>query len=271
MEDLQINIDDLLPCFVRIQEEPCIFIQVPEEYAASWAECLSLPVRQCYVTDEILDANALRTGFSKEDLIKAKLPDRGATMAGDFGEILTYLYHAVNEHPAITIGPKKWRLKQDRTKAAPGTDVIHFVLPSWPESSTEDKVICSEVKTKSTSAPSTPIQSAIKDCKKDQISRFAKTLIWLRERALSEDLGSTTIDHLNRFINGTDHPPAKKQFNAVAVICSSLVNAELVNVPITAAKDHKLIVISVPGLKKLYEDVFDAAESSFEAHGGGMP
>lgn len=271
MEDLQINLTDLLPCFVHIQEEPYVFIQVPEECADSWVEDLGLPVRQCFVADEILETNAHRTGASKVDLVKAKLPDRGATMAGDFGEILTYLYHAVDVHPASTIGPKKWRLKQDRTKAAPGSDVIHFVLPEWPDSSIEDKVICSEVKTKSTTAPSTPISSAIKDCKKDQVSRLAKTLIWLKERALYDDLGSTTIAHLDRFIQTTDHPPAQKHFHAVAVVCSSLVSDELGSAPTEAPEGYKLVVISVPNLKELYESVFDAAIASAEDLNGGVP
>jgi hypothetical protein len=270
MEDLHVNIDDLLPCFVHIQEEPYIFIQVPEECAAAWVSNLGLPVRDCYVANDVLDANVLRTGLPREDLVKAKLPDRGATMAGDFGEILTYLYHAVHEHPVVTIGPKKWRLKHDRTKPAPGSDVIHFVLPVWPASSTEDKIICSEVKTKSTTAPSTPIPSAIEDCKKDQVSRLAKTLVWLKEQALFDDLGSTTIAHLDRFIQSTDHPPAQKHFHAVAVVCSSLIGDELGSAPTDAPEGYKLVVISVPNLKKLYESVFDAAIASAESGDGDI-
>ena len=75
-------------------------------------------------------------------------------MAGDFGEILVMLYHAALEQPTEILGPKKWRLKQDRTKPAPYSDVVHFVVPSWPQSSDQDRILCSEVKTKSTAGNS---------------------------------------------------------------------------------------------------------------------
>lgn len=270
MKDLEINIDDLLSCFVNEQEDPYVFISVTEECVASWSETLGLPVRRCYVTDDVLQEHHQRTGFSKTDLLAAKLPDRGAIMAGDFGEILVYLYHAVCEHPTAIIGPKKWRLKQDRTKAAPGSDVVHFVVPSWPNASEEDRVLCSEVKTKSTPGGSTPITSAIEDCKKDRVSRLAKTLVWLKERALNEDLGTTTISHLERFIKATDNPPAQKHYYAVAVVGSSLVEAELLDAPKEASEDFKVVVISVPLLKELYENVFDAAIGSAGSNDGDM-
>ena len=77
-------------------------------------------------------------------------------MAGDFGEILVFLYHAAEEHPMAVIGPKKWRLKQDRTKPTPYLDVVHFVVPTWPDSSEHDCLVCSEVKTKSTAGSRLP-------------------------------------------------------------------------------------------------------------------
>ncbi|MBM4291364.1 MAG: DUF1837 domain-containing protein, partial [Deltaproteobacteria bacterium] len=99
----------------------------------------------------------------------------GATMAGDFGEILVYLYQSVRELPVEALGVKKWRLKQDRTKPAPHSDVVHFVLPSWPMPSDKDVLLCSEVKTKSTDGDSTPIQSAIADSEKDRKSLFRRS------------------------------------------------------------------------------------------------
>lgn len=189
-------------------------------------------------------------------------------MAGDFGEILTYLQHAAHHHPAAVIGPKKWRLKQDRTKPAPFSDVIHFVLPSWPQPTEDDLLLCSEVKTKATNGDSTPIAAAIADCEKDRISRLAKTLVWLRERALGEDLGSTTIEHLDRFINATDYPRAQKHFRAVAVVCSCLVDEELLNAPTEAPTDYGVVLISVPDLKSVYEAVFSAAHATVNETGG---
>jgi hypothetical protein len=180
-------------------------------------------------------------------------------MAGDFGEIVVYLYQGAREHPNVAYGATKWRLKQDRRKPAPHSDVVHFVLPSWPNPSEDDLVLCSEVKTKSTNASSTPITSAIEDSKKDRASRLARTLVWLRERALTEDLGDVELAHLERFINATEHPPAKWRFRAVAVISEELLDAELTSVPTQIHSDCTLVVISVPNLHEIYGLVFTAA------------
>ena len=67
-------------------------------------------------------------------------------MSGDFGEVLGYFYKAIREPPAAAIGPRKWRLKQDRTKLAPKSDVVHFVMPNRPHTSVEEAILCAEVK-----------------------------------------------------------------------------------------------------------------------------
>lgn len=262
MIDLGLAVNSLLPWFTHEQDSPYFLIRVTDEHSASWPDVLAEAVRRAYITDTVMEEQSQRTGRSKSEIVATKLPSRGATMAGDFGEILVFLYHASQEHPIAIIGPKKWQLKQDRTKPAPYSDVVHFVVPSWPTATEQDRILCSEVKTKSTDGESTPITSAIEDCKKDRVSRLAKTLVWLRERALGQDMGSTTLAHLERFINATEHPPAQKQFRAVAVVCSSLVEEELSAAPTAAPTDHSVVVVAVPNLKGLYESVFDAALAS---------
>ena len=269
MQDLGIHTTIIAPWFSDERQSPYVLVRVSDEHAAAWADVLGVPVRRCYIDDALLDQRAQTTGRPKSDLVAAKLPDRGSTMAGDFGEILVFLYHAAAEPGVVLIGPKKWRLKQDRTKPAPYSDVVHFVLPHWPEASTDDRILCSEVKTKSTQADSTPISSAIADCEKDRTSRLAKTLVWLKERALHEDLGTTTIAHLERFTKATDYPEAQKQFRAVAVVCAGLVDSELADAPDEQAADHTVVVIAVPNLKQRYEEVFDAVHATVAEPGGG--
>lgn len=259
-DDLDFDFTSAAPWFPHSREEPYVCVRVSDEHAKSWADALGLTVRRCYVSDSIVNAKAKEHGVDKTDIIAARLPDAGATMAGDFGEILVYLYHSTKDPAAF--GPKKWRLKQDRTKPAPHSDVLHFVLPTWPKASDKDVLLCSEVKTKSTNGASTPIQSAIDDSAKDRTSRLARTLLWLRERALVESLGDVEIAHLDRFINATDHPEAKKQFRAVAVICKSLVDHELKNAPKRAAPEYTVVVIAVPDLKETYLAVFEAAKKA---------
>ena len=269
MRDLGIDAATIAPWFAVEYQSPYVLVRVPDVHAAAWADVLGMPVRLCYIDDSLLGERAAATGRPKSELVAAKLPDRGSTMAGDFGEILVFLYHAAVEPGIELVGPKKWRLKQDRTKPAPYSDVVHFVLPHWPQSSTDDRILCSEVKTKSTAGDSSPISSAVADCEKDRTSRLAKTLVWLKERALYEDLGTTTLAHLERFTKATDHPEAQKQFRAVAVVCASLVDRELADAPYEQPTDHTVVVIAVPNLKQRYEDVFDAVHATIAAPGSG--
>ncbi|MBK1841659.1 DUF1837 domain-containing protein [Azospirillum sp. YIM B02556] len=262
VDDLDFDFAQAALWFQFDQSASYQLVQVSDEHAKLLADNLGLAVRRCYVNDSTINERAKALDVDKTEIIAARLPDAGATMAGDFGEILVYFYHSAKELPRTAFGPKKWRLKQDRTKPAPHSDVIHFVLPMWPESSADDVLLCSEVKVKSTDAPSTPIKNAIEDCEKDRTSRLARTLVWLRERALLEPIGDVKIAHLDRFIKASEHPPASKRFHAVAVICKSLIDEELKSAPTTASPEYTLIVIVVPDLKDVYHAVFDAAQKA---------
>lgn len=261
LADLGLDVTQIQAWFPHTQHESYVLVCVKDQYVQEWPNILGAPVRRCYITDDLLEARAAKLAVSKAKILASVLPDPGAVMAGDFGEILVYLYHITNIDPQAAIGPKKWRLKQDRTKPTPHSDVIHFVLPRWPKPSKKDLLICSEVKTKSTNGHSSPIKAAIKDVSKDPMSRLSRTLVWLRDRAYIEDHGDMTIEHINRFINATDHPPAKKKFYAVAVICSNIITNELCDAPIEKPIDYNVVVISVPELYKIYNAVFKSART----------
>ena len=258
-DELGFEFADAAHWFREERSTPYVLVRVDEEHARSWAELLGVPVRRCYVSDDVVRDMATASGASMDALIGARLPDPGSTMAGDFGEILVYFYQAAVALPDNAIGALKWRLKQDRTKPAPHSDVVQFIVPSWPIPSDQDTILCSEVKTKSTNGDSTPIKSAIEDSSKDRTSRLARTLVWLRERALYERVGDASIEHIDRFINATDYPPSHKHFRAVAVICSSIVENELADAPPETSPDYTLVVIVVPNLPATYAAVFDAA------------
>ena len=265
MNDLGLNLQQVRDWFPHQSDTPYVLVRVSDEHAQDWVDALGIAVRRCYVTDSLLSQSSTEHDASQYDVIAAKLPDAGSTMAGDFGEILVYLYQGTREHPSVPIGATKWRLKHDRTKPAPYSDVVHFVLPFWPTPSAEDVILCAEVKTKSTDRASTPIRSAIDGSLKDRTSRLARTLVWLRERALTEDLGDVQIEHLDRFINATDHPAAQKRFHAVAVVSADLVEAELADAPLETPTEYTVAVISVPQLRATYTSVFAAARQAIVA------
>lgn len=259
MNDLGLELEQVRTWFPHEQEAPYVLIRVSPENAASWAGLLGLPVRRCYITDSLLQQSAATRGVPEPDIIAARLPDPGAIMSGDFGEIVVYLYQGAQVFPAIALGATKWRLKEGRNRPTPLSDIVHLVLHSWPTPSEHDTILCSEVKAKATIGAYAPIKEAIKDVTKNPTSRLARTLTWLRERALTDDLGDLQLAHLERFINATEHPEAKRHFRAVAVVCSRLLEAELVDAPSAANPEYTVVVIAVPDLRATYTSVFAAA------------
>ncbi|PPT41772.1 hypothetical protein XarbCFBP8132_11895 [Xanthomonas arboricola] len=262
MDELGFDFIDAVPWFGHDKEHPYVLVQVSAQSAAEFSARIGEPLRRCYITDIELNAAAQMHGVTRSEILNSKLPNAGSTMSGDFGEVLGYFYQATRELPAVTFGPKKWRLKQDRTQPSPKSDVVHFVMPNRPHSSDADAILCAEVKAKATRAPSAPIADAIRDCKKDRTSRLASTLVWLRERALTTSLGDVDVPLLDRFINAVEHPPVAKRFRAVAVICTSFLNDELVAAPSVADPDFTLVVIGVPNLHATYTAAFAAAQNS---------
>lgn len=258
MRELGLDLAAIRPMFVTVQEIPYALFEVPAGRAEQIANELAVPVRRYYVSDAVLETRHAKTAIPKRRLVQAKLPDRGPVMSGDFGELLAAIFQAAQEYPTEVVDPKKLRLKQDRRHPAPYSDVVQFILPHWPSSSAEDRLLCAEVKTKATNGQSTPITSAMADSKKDRDGRLVKTLAWLRERAMHEDLGTATIEQIERFIKATDHPPAAREFRAFAVICSSLIEAETAGFAPPPAAECALFVISVPDMKRNYEALYEA-------------
>jgi hypothetical protein len=261
MDELGLDAAEIAKWFAKIPDSSFAVFSVESKYSTKWAQQLSAAVRRCYISDEDAQAASMKHGISSASVIASKIPDPGSVMSGDFGEILALIYRA-SEFPQKLLSPKKWRLKQDRLKPAPHSDVVHLYLPHWPKPSNEDQILCSEVKTKSTKGAFDPIAAAVEGREKDRTSRLANTLVWLRERAITGTLGNTTISHLERFIHSTRYPESGRRFYAVAVVCSGLAAVELEKARITTPPDASVVVIVVPNLKNVYMDVFNAVRES---------
>ncbi len=262
MDELGIDFLEVAPWFAHSQDLPYVLVRVSPESVAQLASRIGEPLRRCYISDSELNAAAQHHNLPPAEILRSRLPDAGATMSGDFGEVLGYFYQAARELPSVAIGPKKWRLKQDRTKPAPKSDVVHFVMPNRPDPSDQDAILCAEVKAKATRGSTAPIADAIADCEKDRTSRLASTLVWLRDRALTTDLGDVDVPLLNRFISAIDHPEVSKRYRAIAVICDGLLEDELVAAPDVADPQFTLVVIGVPNLHSTYSAAFAAAQAS---------
>ncbi|WP_409185988.1 hypothetical protein F9C11_17780 [Amycolatopsis sp. VS8301801F10] len=257
MRELGVDLAEVRTFFSEADNTSFVLVKVEPGRTKAWTEMLSVPARRCYISDKLLQRRSAETKQPHETILGAVIPPKGSVMAGDYGEIMTAFYLASLAHPADVLDPKMWRLKSGRTKASQGSDVVQFELPRWPVPSTDDKVMCAEVKTKSTNGHSTPVASAIEDSLKDRRGRLAKTLMWLKERAILNDLGTVEIGHLDRFVKATDHPPAVHEFRAVAVISSELLDNEISGTDLPNKDQCTLIVISVPDLKANYEELYE--------------
>jgi hypothetical protein len=260
MHELGVDLDTVRALVQTDLDSAIVRLTVPPESRDALVALMSLLVRRCYVADEAVVAAAGRAGIGLQEAVEAKLPDRGATMAGDFGEMLTALALATLEEREVLV-VKRWRLGVGRNRSAPFSDVVQIQLPNWPDASPEDKLLCAEVKTKSTKAASTPIPKALADSTKDETARLAKTLVWLRERGIYEDLGSVEVAMVERFIDAVSHPTYERVFRAVAVICSDFVDAEIDGAELPE-DESRLIVIDVDRLKDTYQEVYAAISSA---------
>jgi len=221
-------------------------------------------LRRCYISDAQLRDSIALSGVSAADLIATRIPDPGSVMAGDFAELVAAFAVAALKLPSDLIMPKKWQLKQDRTKPAPHSDVIQFEMPRAPSASTQDEIHCAEVKSKATASNMSQIENAIRDSGRDRTGRLAKTLVWLRERSFHQDLGTTTTEILQRFIDLTEYEPIDKTYYAVAVIDSSLVDDEVAAMPTDGYPEGTLVVIAIDDLKAVYEDVYQAVLEAWD-------
>lgn len=262
MKELGLDLAEVGTFFTKENDDPYVLLKVDASRAVEWTELLGVPARRCYISDGRLRSIVEVEGHSHRTVVEAVLPPKGSVMAGDYGEIVAALYLASCAHPDDVLEPKMWRLKAGRTKPSQGSDVVQFYLPRWPASSAEDRVVCAEVKTKSTGANSTPVAAALTDVEKDRKSRLANTLAWLRERAILGDTTTVKVAHLERFIKADEHPPATFGFRAVAVISSEFIEEELADevlagVTLPPKDECALIVISMPDLKANYEKLYE--------------
>lgn len=247
---------------VEVNDTPFVVVRAQAAQSTKWAQLLGVPARRCYISDEKLLERAKATGVAGSEVAAAKIPDPGAVMSGDFGEIVTAFFMATRALPAVSIDPVRWRYKADRKKTAPYSDVVQMVLPTWPMSSANDRIACAEVKTKATKGKFDPIAAAGDGSALDRGGRLVNTLQWLKDKALTDGSDVIEVAQLDRFIQAVDHPRASWEFCAVAVIDSKFVDDEIAKGTAPPANECALIVISVPELKRRYTELFDVIVGS---------
>lgn len=229
------------------------------EGSAQLEEFMSKAIPSCYISETDLSARMNETGLSASEILQNKIPDPGSVMAGDFGEVLCLFY--LGSESAVPVKKlKKWRYKQDRLKAAPHSDVIIMHRASSEGPSTDDFVICAEAKLKSTVSTFSPIERSIEGYESDKTGRLARTLVWLKEKAIDHE-NAETIAFVSRFTDDLLDTSFKKRYRAVAVIDRDYLDDELLkslNLP-PQGDEFEVVVLAIKDLKDLYQRSFKRA------------
>lgn len=261
---------DLIRSFFDEDGEAIIRVAVATDVADTWPTILADAMRLAYIADDTLADGVAATGKTKAEVLAGKLPTVGSIQSGDFAEFVAALFLGAREADVDVLDTKKLRLKYDRDKASPRTDIVQLHLPAWPHASDADRVVCAEAKGKATRSNSSQAEAAIAGAVSDREGRLAKTLVWLRARALGDGHGGTlaggtvTFQHLDRFVEADAHPPYERVFNAVLIICESLVADELKDLDPPDPDECGLFVISIPDLKGAYQAMLAAVAASAE-------
>lgn len=258
-DDLSLPLDAVAKWFDRVENGAYSRVRVSSATVETWSSLLALALRRCYVKDDALRARVLSNQLPVQEVLAAFLPSVASTQSGDFGEVLAYLYLSSRALPRTFIGPKKWRHKANPDAPMHGSDVVLFHLSNWPLPSSEDVLVCAEVKSKATQGAHRPAVDAVHDLEKDRTSRLAKTLTWMKRRAITTGLDDIHVSHIERFERAIEHPAARREFVAACLYCDSLVDADLSGTPLSSTSDVELVVISVPDLRGAYSDIFSAA------------
>jgi hypothetical protein len=270
MTESQINKEKELSLWFENHQKPQDSIEV-RSHTLSDNKYLELEdflvqaIPDCYISKENIAATANKMKLSTSEILKNKFPDQGSVMSGDFGEIITLFYLGSERSESIR-KIRKWKYKQDRRKPAPHSDVIILYRESSTSSTDKDFVICAESKMKATASKDRPIKNSIDGYNLDKTGRLARTLVWLKEKAIDNN-NLESLEFIKRFTDDHLDNGYKKFYRAVAIIDRDLLDLELtqpLNLP-PQNDEFEVVVIGIKDLKNLYERTFArAAEGGFQ-------
>lgn len=244
----------VLEHFDRINKEHHILYRLKK---GEWGNLIGkLPVdfRKCYITDKALDELSKERGITKSAfLLKYVIPDEPVIKSGDFGEILSYhvLIENFESKGLFLFAPKKWRWKDSRNLAAPGSDAIFFHVSNPKKPTKKDFLVTIESKMKAVNSKKHRIQDAIDGATKDKNTRMAKTLSWLEEKYARQGKEEKR-KLIERFKDPASYGDFQKQFKAILLMDSDF-EADETGKTISNTENVTVIVFSIDEIQKAYE------------------
>ncbi|QGM29318.1 DUF1837 domain-containing protein [Bacillus sp. N3536] len=246
----------LINHFDMEESEFCIY-RIKETELQVLLNKLPREFRQCYVKNEDLEELVQLTGSSMQDILKDNyIPENKSVMSGEFGEIFSYFLLKERYLPISVDGPTKWIWKDDKDQAIQKTDVMLFKQEDII--SANDLVVSAEIKAKATKSSNNQLENAVNDMKKDNISRLAVSLKWLKSKYL-KDKDIDNSKKLDRFLNPSEFGTYQKDFKAIVVIDSDLLEEEIEKYKRVEDInfDHEIIIFALTGLKNCYETTYE--------------
>lgn len=220
---------------------------------AEFIKDMIMSVRDAYISNEKL--TELEESFHKtrQELIQRRLPVEADIISGDFGEILTFYIAIAHFASKANIRVKKWRFKDDKTKASPKTDILLFYKSPEMSFSPDDTMYSIEVKTMASDPynSKSAILNAVKDADNDRTSRAIETIDYFLTRI--EDTGEYKeyYTDIERF-GGAYTQQYNKSFNAVAIVDSTYLSKHIANIPASMYTDYTGIDMYCLPMEDLY-------------------
>lgn len=244
----------ILNHFTRTNTTGYILYQLKKGEIDNVLKKLSKPARLCYISNSDLAKLSGQRGIKASEFLEKYIyPDEPSIMSGDFGEIFSFLVviERLSNKGYLLFAPRKWRWKEDRNRAALGSDAVLFHIADNKKPSSKDFVVSIESKMKSVKSKEHRIQTAIDHAAKDKLSRLAKSIIWLEEKHARN---GNEIDRkkIERFKDPSTYGPFQKHHKAIAIIDNAFESEEITPV-INNTHGVTAIIFSIENLKTVYE------------------
>lgn len=222
-----------------------------------------IPIRKAFLSDEQLN-DELASEPNREEIIQDHLPTAPEMMSGDFGEALGYYFAYSFFKPTPNVCPFKLRYLNDVNKPSPLTDIVFFYSEFPDRCSPNDVRYSLEVKTRATNPGSaSSIDEAIEHAHKDELSRAAETVPYLKTRIRANKEPKEMYKIVKRFGEDAYQDIFQKSCNALAVVDKGYLQKHITNISDETkgkldtdyAKIH-IFCMPIAELKQMYEEFY---------------
>ena len=245
---------------VTYAAQKIVLYNFDDSKSADFINEMLVPIRNAYISDKKIAQIEERYKTSRKEIIGKRLPDTASITSGDFGEILTFYLAQQTFASNATITPMKWRLKDDKTKASPKTDIMLFYVSNLDVPSKDDILYSIEVKAFASHpyGKKCSIFEAVSGAENDRTSRAAETVTYLLTRLEDKMAPLDLYKGVKRF-EKPYYNTYKKIFNGVAVVEKEYLAKHIAHIPTDMLTNHPgidIYCLPIKQLGKIYKKIY---------------